>query len=168
MRHAIQHRPPTRRAYTLLEVVIVVALIGLIAAVILTGFAGRSAGTARRQAVMGVIEELTIARMEALRTGKVRSARLVRVNDEDELVASRGERTRRWRAKGLEPRDSGGGVVTALEAVFDGAGRTDQRRWLLSVPDTSGGVAAGTMFRIEFDPVSGAVSLGRGDKEAVR
>lgn len=146
--------------FTLIEVILVVALIGGIAVLVLSGVVGRSEGSERRRAVGGLIAELATARVEAMRSGEAVSAEARCVKGR--LLFTAGGRRAEWRAPGLLLADESGKVLELARVRFQPSGRVDVRGWGVMVKDEASATsAAGRMWRIEFDPISGAAMLRR-------
>lgn len=145
-----------RSAFTLLELLVVVGLLAMAAALVAAGVGGSSASARQRGALEGLATELLLARIDAMRSGSDRrlDARL----EADELRVSRPGRERTWKAGGLlglAPREE-------FSARFDPSGRTSERLWRFS----RDAEAANTLFVIEFDPVSGAPDLRRASERS--
>jgi hypothetical protein len=141
-------------------VILVVALVGGIAVLVLSGVVGRSVGAERRRAVGGLIAELTTARVEAMRSGAAVDAEARCA--EGTLRYEAGDRRAEWRAPGVLLADGSGRVLDPARVRFQPSGRADVLGWGVFVKDeASASSAAGRMWRIEFDPVSGAAMLRR-------
>lgn len=137
--------------FTLIEVLLVVVVIGAVAAAMMSGFVGRSDGAQRRRLAGDLIAELSLARVMAMRRGESIEARLEMA--EESVVLRAGDRERRWRRAGLMFEDSGP-RAGAVSARFEASGRTQARRWIARAAGEGG-----TIFEIVFDPVSGSPSL---------
>lgn len=143
----------------MIELIVVLAIAGMIAGLVVTGI-GRSGESARqRRAVEGLASELLGARIDAMRSASAQ--RLIVRWNERELVSQTADRTRAWLSEGLVPLDEYGETLAELVAEYDGAGRTTQRTWRFGVPATP----QGTIWIIEFDPVSGVVRSRRAPDE---
>lgn len=151
------------RGFTLLELVLVLAILALAAGMIVPAMGGWSRAGKLREAVGGIRTMLLVERVEAMRRGERR--RLEVTAGESGLAAtSGGELRSSWDAGGIGLRDSAGRVVERLAAEFDASGRTVERRWEFRAEGPRGG-GAGTMWAIVFDPVTGAAELRRGGAE---
>lgn len=139
------------RGFTLLELVVVVGLLAMAAGLAAASLGGSGPAARRSAALRGVTTELAVARIEAMRTGRVVEVAVMRRGDA--MIAQSSKRERSWPAAGL--------VATAprgeWRAEFDSSGRTTQRTWGFSIESE----AAGERFVIDFDPVSGAPHLRR-------
>lgn len=144
-----------RRGFTMLELVVVLALLALVVGLVLPSLGSWSRAGRARDAVFGVQAVLLTERAEAMRRAERRSVELL--VDERGLSVKAGEDQRAWDAPGLRVRDAKGAIVTRASAEFDGSGRTGARRWTIEPSD-----GGGTLWAIEFDPVSGAAELRRG------
>lgn len=149
------------RGFTLLEVVLVLVLIGLIAAAGGVGLVSGTERVRRNRATAGVIEELAIARVEAMRSGRpvVVEARVDA--REERLVVVRAGRERSWPAAGLRPVLEPGRAGAGLSVRFAPTGRADVGEWRFAPAGVPAG-GAGRIVVIEFDAVSGSPVLVRG------
>lgn len=146
--------------FTLIEVILVVALVGGIAVLVLSGVVGRSVGAERRRAVGGLVAELTTARVEAMRSGAAVAAEARCAGGR--LLFAAGDRRAEWRAPGVLLTDDSGRVLDPARVRFQPSGRADARGWGVMVREEASATgAAGRMCRIEFDPVSGAAMVRR-------
>jgi len=145
-------RRASQPGFSLLEVVVVVAILAMMAGVVATGV-GRSAEShLRRAAVAGLLDELMRARIQAMKTAQRVS--LVASMKGEELSAMWSDRTRRWPLKGVRFQDVGQESAAMARAVFDPDGRTAQRTWAFQALD--GGQS---LIEIHFDPISGTPQL---------
>jgi len=158
--------------FTLLELIVTLALVGLLAGIVSVGL-GRFGASAERSAAMrGVVGALAAARIEAMRTSKAHSVRvLVSAQSVEAETAGAQARRRRWPASGLRLVDESGRVKAEVTAEFDSAGRTREREWRVeeggpSANPGSAGNGGVRIWRIEFDPISGAPGLRAPDEEA--
>ena len=171
-----------RRAFTLLELVVVVALVGLMASLVGVRVASSSAVQQERAALQAMVDVLATTRVEAMRRGEMLTATLT-CKQEQFAVDGPGMH-RLVEAQGLIAIDDRVEPVGGHHVDFDGAGRTLQRMWwfvnedvqrtellnanLLVAPwEVTGDAPArdvqGRVWRIVFDPVSGAPRVERVD-----
>jgi len=141
-----------RPAFTLLELLVVLSIVGLIAAVAIPAASNAMRGASPRSSLTEVRSQLALARAEALRTGRAVEARMT--SDSGSIVVAYAEREKQiravWLAENAEP--------TRPETVrFDSMGLADRRevQFVASRPEGAG--ASGIIWRLAFDPVSGAV-----------
>jgi len=139
----------------MLEILLALALLALVAGIVAVGVARTSAAAAREHALRAVERALLTTRVDAMRFSDRRSVAV-------EVVAG-GLRLAGPSAEGagfvstdLVPVGEGGEALSRLEAEFDSAGRTRERRWTLAPRG-----ASNTIVAIEFDPVSGAPRVER-------
>lgn len=150
-----------------MELLITLALIGLVVGVVTVAIGRLSRASENRAALIGVVNALTVARVEAMRT-----SRPVRVSVEinDGVVRVDGglaDQDFRYRTGPLQLLDAHGQGVASAEAEFDSLGRTRERLWRIGEGEASSGDLAAQLggsgkvriWRIEFDPVSGAPVL---------
>lgn len=176
-----RRRPASTRGtgFTLLELIVTLALVGLLTGIVSVGL-GRFGASAERSAAMrGVVGALAAARIEAMRTRSAHTVR-VRVSVEGVAAETSGARAgrRAWVARGLRMVNETGRERSEVSAAFDSAGRTRERLWLVRERESGdsrdaaggdgggGGGVAGRIWRIEFDPVSGAPNLRAPGEEA--
>lgn len=145
--------------FTLIELILVVVLIGGISALVVSALVGRSAGAERRRAAGNLVAALATSRVDAMRTGAAVTveARCA----EGKLTFAVGDRVTEWPARGLEIADVAGAPLRPARVRFQPSGRCDAQTWLLVVENAAQPAVAGRMWRVEFDPVSGAASLRR-------
>lgn len=149
-----------RGAFTLLELVIVIALVAMIAGLVLPAVGGWSRAGRAREAMLGLHGLLLTERVEAMRQASVRRVEVTM--ERQELVARvTDEEPRRWPVGAVTMRDARGREAEKLVAEFSATGRTTARRWVFEQAEGSRD-ASGTLWRIEFDPVSGAAEAVRG------
>lgn len=165
-------RQRTAAAFTLLELLIVLALIAVVGGLAASGIVASQRGDETRAALMSIVDAATLARTEAMRTARATSVTVALDGEHLRLTyPPRGETRRRW--GGVRPIDAAGQLAT-LSARFDSLGRSDTRSWRIEqVRGGSGRGEAVRIWQIEFDPVSGAPSvhdtaLDRPSKEAAR
>jgi len=160
--------PASRRAFTLIELITVVAIVGLIAATLAVSI-GDQGSTLRRRAVGGVRDALILARVDAMRRVDPRTVTVSIADDRLVLDGGGGDGApRSWRAPGLELAEEGLSKADAdrleddgvLVAVYDTQGRTDQRVWTF---DAS--AAGGTILSIRFDPVTSIPLVTEGERD---
>ncbi len=153
------------RGFTLLEVLVVIAIVAIIAGTLAVGVARNSPDRMVGRAMEEITTELSVARVEAMQRGRVE---VVDVGPEEGGVRLvRGERVRGWKTPKVQLQ-SQRGVTTrfgnpdeseeahrgVIRAEFDTMGRTRARRWEVWIDG-----APGRIWAIEFDPVSGAPRL---------
>ena len=150
--------------FTLLELLISLAIIGLIVGVVSVSVGRLSRAAETRAALSGVVNALAVARVEAMRTS--RSLRVVIEFGSDHLLIEQegSDQQRRYRVRGLMLKGPHGRPETKALAVFDTMGRTRERVWhieeaSLKAGNQASGAEAVRIWRIEFDPVSGAPVL---------
>jgi len=161
---------PRTPGFTLLEVLVVIAIVAIIAGTIAVGISKYSPERLVSRAMEEVAMELSIARVEAMQRGRSESLEVGVI--ESGIRLARGERIREWKTPPVElslsagvttrfgrPEDTqGSGLV---RAEFDTMGRTHARRWEVWIKG-----APGRIWTIEFDPVSGAPGLNKPGKSA--
>lgn len=125
----------------------VLAVLGLITALVAPALVNRSLGSPEQRAVVEIRDALAAARLEAVRSTTPVDARLV--IEEGVLTLQWGGNTTRWPGVGISMAPAGGPSGGDIGMRFDAHGRSDQRgvRFL----DES----AGTMWEISFDAVTG-------------
>lgn len=174
-----------RIGFSLLELLVVLALVGLVSGLALTGLARSGAGGIEARTVQEIELALRSARVEAMRSGSGRSV-WVSIDGVLELGDHRGH-VRELEAGELRAVDGDGRSVQRLEVSFGSDGRTGERLWrladarldvqrafdlgLLSPSPGSGGAElaelasrgglSGRLWLVRFDPVSGAVRTDR-------
>jgi prepilin-type N-terminal cleavage/methylation domain-containing protein len=148
------------RGFSLLELILVLALVGLIMGVVAVSVGRTSPRTVGRE----VVDFLAIARVEAMR--HTREIAVSIEQDGEELVARRPGVERSWSLPGavLQAEQVAGALdiesaagprqKSGLSADFLPDGRTDARLWEFNEAD-----GGSRIFSIEFDPVSGAPRL---------
>jgi prepilin-type N-terminal cleavage/methylation domain-containing protein len=149
-----------RRAFTLIEMLIVLALLAVLSGMVAAGVGAMSRTTDTRAALTAVLDALTLARIDAMRAAKSRVVTLALADDRLRISTEPGK-VRSLRAGGVVPVDESG-AESVLRARFDGSGRADAEPWRLALgaPGSKGPVRDGVrIWRIEFDPISGAASL---------
>lgn len=164
------------RGFTLLELILTLAILGLAAGLVGVSIGRLSRTTETRSALTEIVNTLAAARIEAMRGGESRTVR-VRFHEGRVLIsggrdvvapsemtredAPEGREARALRARALRFVDEHGREQEGREARFGALGRTRERVWL--VADGAGAEApAGRkvrIWRIEFDPISGAPVL---------
>ncbi len=152
------------RAFTVIELLAVVVIVGAIAAALATAAGATSDEQRRERAVASLRDFLAVVRVEAMQRSEDREA-VVWVG-EGRLRATDGVRERAWRAPGvlidpagLSEDDERRLLETGrLAAVFDATGRTRQRRWTFDAR-----AAGGTIHVLTFDPVSSVPAVEPGD-----
>lgn len=151
------------RAFTLLEVVLVVAVLGIVAGLVAVRIASTGAGASECEVLRQIAGTLNAARIDAMRRGAERSV-VLRVNGED-LVIERDEKVRVWEGLGARVRmtDDRGALLDERRAVFNSWGRTDERAWRFLANGGTG--ASGRMWVVRFDAVSGEARVVDADED---
>ncbi len=171
-----------RQGFSLIEVVLVLAVLGVAASVVAVGL-NRSGSSARqRAAVEGVLAALSSARLEAMKSQSRVRVELAPGEAAGTLRLARASEARWWHETGLAPSlgatelastgESGGvrrepasrvvderanvGRSAAVAVTFDSSGRADRAAWLLA-EDTRKGVAR---------PALAAIGSGKGEAAA--
>ncbi len=157
---------PSHAAFTLLEMVIVIALAGVVASLTLVSVFSVQQSAERRSTVTTIHALLLAQRVAAMEHAEPVSLTLELPEEPPGdgapvfLVTLKGpndlEDTRQLPAAGLTFADEVGPLVRTT-ATFDAMGRTTARDWRF--PLEEGG--SGTMWRILFDPIAGNPRLGR-------
>ncbi len=148
-----------RRAFTLLELLVVLALLGATAALVAPRLAQGAASARTRAALGGVVHALRAERAEAVRALVPRDVTLRRDDAGGLRLVATGEPEMVWPGFPLVLLDGDSAGVPALEAHFEASGRARGGPWAFGEP------AGGAVWVIGFDPVSGAPGLlvsGRG------
>lgn len=114
-----------RSGFTLLEAVLVLAVIGLIGSLVLVGTGRDGQARLEREVVREIERSLLMARVEAMREGEGREVRIVFAGGEVEIGAS--GRVRRLADKGLGAVDERGLAAGELLVRFGSDGRTRER-----------------------------------------
>lgn len=172
------------RAFTLLEMIIVLAVLSLVVGIAAPRFASSASGAQSREAVRGLVDALTAQRAETIRAMRPSVVFVVGQRDRVSLVttdaadatstALESMLTERggvsapfrelgaWRGVALADPATGASAATArrvLQVRFDPLGRATA---------ADGGIALvapgddDRIWRLEFDPISGAPSAGSG------
>ena len=134
--------------FSLLELLVVLALLGMVAALVAPGVVRMSLGDPRNTDVSELSDTLAGARLDALRrsTSTVVTLRVA----EGGLTAQWGDDARAWADWPLAIVDEGQRVFDSAQVRFSATGRADRREIRLLEADT------GRMWRIEFAVASGA------------
>jgi len=165
-------RSAVRRGFTLLELLVVLAIAGLLAGAVVPGVARLIKDGGPEATLEKVRESLVLARAEALRASRPATVEIragggaIEVRREGLREGRGGERVRRLEAAWLADAPFGaaaiGGVVSDGEprasrrVVFDSLGRASAGA--IRFTEAGGGASgAGTMWEIRFDPVTGSV-----------
>jgi len=143
----------TARAFSLLELLIVLALLGMIAALVAPAALRMSLGDPRDTDVSELTNALAAARLDALREGA--SAHVLIEKKDSDLTATWTDQRIQWSDWRLTILGNADGALEELQLRFAATGRADRREIRLMEADT------GRMWRIEFDPVSGVPSWRR-------
>jgi type II secretory pathway pseudopilin PulG len=137
--------------------VVVIAIVGLLAGVVIPSAARLLAGGDPRRTLDAVAAELALARAEALRESRTV---LVRVSAADDaILIEHGNGSRSLQARWLGPPAEGAIGPAGVEVAFDPTGLASRRSLVFSDEGGEGG----RLWSIPLDPVSGAV----GSAEAV-
>lgn len=168
-------------AFSLLELIVVLAIVGLVGGLVVAGLSRPGGAGQQRESLSSVIESLQAARLEAMRGQRPVSVTIRR--EGDRLVLRGLETSRSFAAHGITPvlgtEDAaveGGGVnrlsvvdtgvdevahqgAGELRVTFDSAGRTSRRLWRFA-PD-EGSSLGRTMWLVRFEVVSGVPALTR-------
>ena len=143
--------------FTLLELIVVLAIAGLLAGVVVFGLGAGSQGREHRSAITHLASELQLARVSAMQQGGALrvSIRLT----PDALECEYASITRRFpcRELGIATIDSKAPPEEWSGVLFRADGRTDSRR----IAFAREGGSDTLLPYIEFDPISGAIELGR-------
>lgn len=162
-------RTEGRRAFTLLELIIVIAIVGTIAALVPAALSGHSRRAKRSATASAVQADLLRTRLFAMEAAARHTLRvdLAGENEEDFrlTIAANDEsdpiRARTVRRQGLaitpEPPDPD----ALVRAAFGSKGRTHERTWWIEAAEGP----VGTIWSIRFDPVSGDPRLQREDAD---
>lgn len=146
-----------RPAFTLLELIIVLAIAGMLAAVAAVGIASSSQTREHRNAINHLSAQLRLARIAAMKKGEPVAVSISIAPDAIacEFADARTEipaRNLRIAAiNGAEPPEQWEGLT------FEPDGRTTARSIAFASAQTSDTL----LPTIEFDPISGAIELGR-------
>lgn len=175
------------RGFTLIEVLLVLAVVGILSSVILVGV-GRGSGARGERAFIEQVERaLVTARVEAMRSRSEREV-LLRFEGEQAAIVGTGREVR-LSSGGVRAVDERGLVVDEVAVRFGADGRTETRLWRLAGAgvDTQraydlglladglrgpeellqgreretavGSGIAGRLWLVRFDPVSGVPRL---------
>lgn len=139
----------TGRGFTLLELIVVLAIAGLVLGITAAALYRSSASSARKRAMEEMVIALGATRVEAMRRASAIEIEVSTSDNEVTLVA--GDRTRTWEAPGLV-------AQSAMKSTFEPSGLIRARAWRFA--DTTHSQA--TLFTVVFDPISGAPALRRG------
>jgi prepilin-type N-terminal cleavage/methylation domain-containing protein len=179
----VQNTTQRRLGFTLLELIIVVALLGLMAGVVGVRVASGSQVSKERSALDAMVTVLATTRVEGMRTTGASQCVTLAMEGGQLVLSAPGQR-RELAGQGLRLIDATAEPMAGVEACFDGAGRTTERIWwfmsetvnrtellnaeLLKAPwDEAGSVrrnVQGQVWRIVFDPVSGSPRVERVDR----
>jgi len=152
--------------FTLAEILVVLAIMGLMAGVITTAIVRASPQTQRRQVITEFVTYLSALRLEAMRTG--RPATLSIHLEKAALVTNSSGQSRTWSAPFKTIRTSAGVEGDEFSITFDATGRTETRGWSFMPassrdrPDTQHPEGRRTIWSISFDPISGSPHAVRG------
>lgn len=149
----------TRRAFTLAEMLFVVAIIAIVSGVLTTSLV-RASPSRERQAALGhLVTYLSLARLESMQTSKPRQ---IEVGIEDHHLHAHiaGGSSRSWRVPPTTLSNGRPTIAESLRASFDAFGRTSQRTWNF-IPEHDNE----PIWTIAFDPLSGSPHLMRTYKD---
>jgi len=151
-------RAARRGAFTLLEVLIVVAMIGVLAGLSVSSFSRGSIASKQRQIAGSLVAQLRLARADALLSGQPAQV-VLRADQQRTLALSRteGEAEKSWELPGdgaLTLIPGIGEPAMAVEITFSATGRCSMRTFAVR-----SAASGGTIFTIEFDPISGEPRL---------
>lgn len=142
--------------FSLLELVIVVAVLALAAAAVGASLGRIGSGARQRAAIDAIVSTLAMARLDAMRSQTRVRVELTPLDQKGSIRIAAGDRSSEWSATGLAPTlglieqlpDAGGvrretsfqtvdelantGRAAPLEAVFDSAGRASRSLWRLA------------------------------------
>jgi prepilin-type N-terminal cleavage/methylation domain-containing protein len=152
------------KAFTVLEMLVVVTMLALLAGLTLTSLARTSDEAIKDRAVTGLATRLLTVRAEAMESGLSKHA-TVSIGEEGELTMRTDDDTplRAWPIGDLSESGGPGAIRFALDGreptasatiTFIPVGRASSRR-LEAVSSETGG----TIFTIMFDPISGEPRL---------
>lgn len=155
--------PRPRRGFTLLELLIIVALLGLVIGLVAPGAARMLAGGAERTRRAELIQFLLARRLDALQDAR-RVDIAIEWSPQTGLRASSPQRDRRWSdwpaPLASDPGAAPTGRPATVRIAFDPDGRADRREIRFGAPESD------TMWAVVFDAVSGLprVEEGAGDR----
>lgn len=159
--------PARSGGFTLLELLITLGLIGLLVGIVTVALGRLSRASENRAALSGVVNALTTARVEAMRTSRPVRVTVEIAEGVVRVAEGVADRESRYRTGLVQFRDEQGGAATTAVAEFDTLGRTRERLWRIEEGSSRSVGPAGQVspseavriWRIEFDPVSGAPVL---------
>ncbi len=141
-----------RAAFTLLELLVVLSIVGLLAAVAIPAATSAMRGASPRSSLSEVRSQLALARAKALRSGRAVEARLT--SEDGSIVVAYADREKQVRAVWLAESEEPSPPETVR---FDSLGLADRREVQFVASRAEGAGASGIIWRLAFDPVSGAV-----------
>lgn len=145
----------SQHGFTLVELVIVLALLGLLALAVASGAARATESSRRAEALSRIERELSAARLWAMRRGDPVLV-LVEAQSPRFLSIRWGETPVTLASGGMILISEEGRREERLEAAFDASGRTRTREWTFASGSESNRIGV-----IAFDPVSGAAQVVR-------
>ena len=156
------------KGFTLFELIIVLAIMGMLAGVVAVGV-GRSSGIRhQRDAITNIASQLQLARVEAMKRGEQIEATITL--NESGIGCGFAGREHEFPCAGLEiaavdgQEPPEGWDVEGVRILFEADGRTRSR-----VIAFAGAGGSDTLLpHIEFDPISGAIELGRATEPSPR
>lgn len=153
---------PSQSGHTLLELVVVLAVVALACAIGHEGLAGLGRGASLESSAVGLTQLLRLAQWQAVGSGRrVRVATLATPDGSWRFRLER-EESSAWVPAGEEQRVPGGAVVAVAgpaEKVFNPDGTCSMGSITLRG-------AGGAVYRCTLAPATGRVRLYRGDREA--
>ena len=147
------------RAFTLAELICVIAIVALISSVLATSLV-RASPTRDRQAALGhLVTYLSLARLDSMQSAQWRTVEVGIDGIHLRAQLSAGG-SRSWTLPPTTLAMNTSEAATSLRADFDSIGRTSARIWnfIPQRPDEP-------IWTIAFDPLSGTPRLVRTDKE---
>lgn len=151
-----------RSGFTMLELILVLVILGMTAALIMTGVGRSTPAIERRNAIQAVHIALLQARADAMQLGERTTVSigfpgdgvLTLTRDAGEPVRHVAPNLIRHVLQTPAGPNSMPDPYAPLRASFDSGGRTDQREWAFGLDDS-----ADTLWTIRFDALSGAPRL---------
>ncbi len=178
---ALRQRVRRQQGFTLLELIVVVALMGLMAGMVGVRMGNTSTIARERSTLESIVSAIAMTRVQCMRTSQPQCV-VVELTEDTFAVSAPGVR-QVIAAHGLRLIDEHMETLGTVEACFDASGRTPERVWrfisrdvkrnellntdILRTPwehsDEVHHDVQGQVWRIVFDPVSGAPRVERVD-----